>query len=53
MVVIDPAERGDIPSLRAQGFDFYDWAANEARLVVSWDQDPADIDRLSAAIASL
>ena len=23
VVVIDPAERGDIPSLRAQGFDFY------------------------------
>ena len=40
-------------SLRAQGFDFYDWGPGEARLVVSWDQDAADIDRLAVAIAAL
>lgn len=40
-------------SLRGQGFDFYDWAPHEARLVVSWDQDAGDIDRLASAIAAL
>lgn len=40
-------------SLRKQGFDFYDWGSGEARLVVSWDQDPAHIDALAAAIAAL
>jgi len=39
--------------LRAQGFDFYDWGPGEARLVVSWDQAPGDIDRLARAIAAL
>jgi threonine aldolase len=40
-------------ALRAQGFDFYDWGAGEARLVVSWDQDPQDIAKLASAIAAL
>jgi len=40
-------------ALRAQGFDFYDWGAGEARLVVSWDQPRAEIDALAAAIAAL
>lgn len=40
-------------SLRALGFDFYDWGPGEARLVISWDQDPADIRPLAAAIAAL
>ena len=40
-------------SLRGKGFDFYDWGSGEARLVVSWDQDPAHIDALAAAIAAL
>jgi threonine aldolase len=40
-------------TLRAHGFDFYDWGPGAARLVVSWDQDPADIDTLAAAIRSL
>lgn len=39
--------------LRARGFDFYDWGPNEARLVTSWDSDPAHIDLLAAAIRSL
>ncbi|MEP6784662.1 MAG: beta-eliminating lyase-related protein [Sphingomonadales bacterium] len=40
-------------TLRAQGFDFYDWAAGEARFVVSWDQSSSEIDALAAAIAAL
>lgn len=44
---------GEAAALRAQGFDFYDWAEGEARLVVSWDQDTGDIDRLAHAIAAL
>jgi threonine aldolase len=39
--------------LRAQGFEFYDWGPNdsgEARFVVSWDQDPAEVDSLCAAL---
>jgi threonine aldolase len=39
--------------LRAQGFDFYDWAEGEVRFVVSWDQDEADIATFAAAIAAL
>ncbi len=39
--------------LRAQGFDFYDWAAGEIRLVTSWDQQGEAVDRLAAAIATL
>jgi threonine aldolase len=40
-------------ALRSQGFDFYDWGPGEARLVTSWDSDPADVDALSAAIRAL
>lgn len=40
-------------SLRAQGFDFYDWGPGEARLVTSWDSQPAHVDALAAAINSL
>ncbi len=40
-------------ALRDAGFDFYDWAPDEARLVVSWDQRAEDIDKLATAIASL
>ncbi|HEY6916824.1 MAG TPA: beta-eliminating lyase-related protein [Allosphingosinicella sp.] len=39
--------------LRARGFDFYNWAPGEIRLVVSWDQAEADIDALAAAIEAL
>jgi threonine aldolase len=39
--------------LRAQGFDFYDWGPGEARLVTSWDSDPAAVDALAAAIRAL
>jgi threonine aldolase len=40
-------------ALRDQGFDFYDWGAGEARLVVSWDQREKDIEALAAAIRAL
>jgi threonine aldolase len=40
-------------TLRAEGFDFYDWGPGEIRLVTSWDQDMASVGRLAAAIAAL
>lgn len=40
-------------ALRGQGFDFYDWAPGEVRLVTSWDSDPAHVDSLAAAIRAL
>ena len=40
-------------SLRSQGFDFYDWAPGEIRLVTSWDHKGEPIERLAAAIAQL
>jgi threonine aldolase len=39
--------------LRAQGFDFYDWADGEVRFVVSWDQTAAEIAAFAAAIRAL
>ena len=40
-------------ALRGHGFDFYDWAPGEIRLVTSWDQQGEALDRLGAAIAAL
>jgi len=40
-------------SLRALGFDFYDWGVGEARLVISWDQSAEAIRPLADAIAAL
>ncbi len=40
-------------SLRAAGFDFYDWGIGEARFVTSWDQSAEDIRPLADAIAAL
>jgi threonine aldolase len=40
-------------SLRAQGFDFYDWGEGAARLVTSWHHGAADVEPLAAAIAAL
>jgi threonine aldolase len=39
--------------LRGQGFDFYDWAPGEVRLVTSWDSDPAHVVALADAIRAL
>ena len=40
-------------ALREQGFDFYDWAPGEIRLVVSWDQTPDAVAPLADAIRVL
>jgi threonine aldolase len=47
------ASDAEAAALRAQGFDFYDWAPGEVRLVTSWDSDPEHVDALAAAIAKL
>lgn len=39
--------------LRAQGFDFYDWAEGEIRLVTAWDTDGHHVAALANAIAAL
>ena len=44
---------GEATDLRAQGFQFYDWADGEVRFVVSWDQDAREIDALAAALSGL
>jgi threonine aldolase len=54
-VVVSPAEAA---ALRAGGFDFYDWTApagapGAARLVTSWNSDPAHVAALARAIAAL
>jgi len=45
-----PAEAA---ALRARGFDFYDWAAGEIRLVTAWDSPPEQVALLAQAIAHL
>ena len=45
-----PAEAA---ALRAQGFDFYDWAPGEARFVVSWSQPEDEIAALAATLTRL
>jgi len=45
-----PAEAA---TLRAQGFDFYDWAAGEIRLVTAWDSDAGHVALLAEAICAL
>ncbi len=47
---LDAAERA---ALRGQGFAFYDWGAQAARLVCSWDTRPEHAYALARAIASL
>jgi len=39
--------------LRAQGFDFYDWAAGEIRLVTHWASPAGEVAALAQAIAAL
>ena len=45
-----PAEAA---KLRALGFDFYDWAEGEVRLVTCWDQREEAVAPLARAIAAL
>lgn len=40
-------------ALRAQRFDFYDWAAGEIRLVTAWDTEAESVAKLARAIAAL
>ncbi len=43
-------------ALRSQGFEFYDWGANDsgvARVVASWDQDPEAVTSLCTALEAL
>jgi threonine aldolase len=45
-----PAEAA---ALRAKGFQFYDWAAGEIRLVTHWASPPHEVEALADAIAAL
>jgi threonine aldolase len=47
------ATAAEAESLRAKGFDFYDWGPDEIRFVTSWDQGGEPLDQLAAAIAAL
>jgi threonine aldolase len=49
-LALSPAERA---ALRAQGFAFYDWGEEAARLVTAWNSDPAHVSALSRALAAL
>jgi threonine aldolase len=40
-------------ALRAQGFQFYDWAAGEIRLVTHWASVAAEVEALASAIRAL
>ena len=40
-------------ALRDQGFSFYDWGPDGARLVTAWNSDPAAVAALARAIAAL
>lgn len=60
--VVHPVEANEVflkaspdeaASLRALGFDFYDWAPGEIRMVTSWDQSEEAIRPLAHAIARL
>lgn len=47
---LDATERA---ALRAQGFGFYDWGTDGARIVTAWDSRAGDVTALAKAIASL
>ena len=49
-VKMSPAEA---TRLREAGFDFYDWAEGEVRLVTSWDQEHGMVAKLADAIRAL
>jgi threonine aldolase len=40
-------------ALRGQGFSFYDWGQDAARLVTAWNSDPAHVGALARAISAL
>jgi len=45
--------QAEAAKLRAQGFDFYDWGPDQARLVTSWQHGEADVRPIADAIAML
>lgn len=47
---LSPQERS---ALRAQGFGFYDWGDDAARIVTAWNSDQTHVAALARAIASL
>ena len=49
-VTLSAAER---QALRGQGYEFYDWGADAARFVASWDSDQGAATALGRAIAAL
>ena len=49
-VRLSPAER---ERLRAQGFSFYDWGNDMARLITAWNTDPDHAAALAQAITAL
>jgi threonine aldolase len=55
LVFIKPGAAA-LARLRAAGAEFYDWGApesGEARLVVSWHQDEAEVEKLCSLLAEL
>jgi threonine aldolase len=49
-LTLSPAERA---ALRVQGFAFYDWGEDAARLVTAWNANPEHVAALARAIAAL
>ncbi len=49
-LTLSAAERAE---LRTRGFSFYDWGGEGARLVASWNVDPAHVAALADAIRAL
>ncbi|WP_156840825.1 threonine aldolase family protein [Novosphingobium aquimarinum] len=49
-LAVSEAERG---ALRHEGFEFYDWGNDAARLVTAWDADDAHVSALARAIEAL
>jgi threonine aldolase len=48
------AQLGDAtPKLRSQGFQFHCWPSGEARLVLAWDTQDAQVERLARALEAL
>ncbi|QJU56899.1 low specificity L-threonine aldolase [Sphingomonas sp. AP4-R1] len=47
------ATAAEAAALRAKGFDFYDWAEGEIRLVTHWASDTGEVAALAAAIGAL
>lgn len=47
---LDPVER---KALRGQGYSFYDWGDDAARLVTAWNANPDHVAALARAIAAL